>query len=162
LTARGWYGWQTLAADAGAVLSIAAAVGLNKLEDECSAEGGHCEAYETGAIALLVLGAGTFVFGGPIVHFSHGYVGKGFGSLGMRLAAPAMFLLGAVNCDIFGSCPGAPLILAGLAAVPGAMALDAAWLAFEEADSDDPEPMRLNPVFDPTTRHVGLWLTTRF
>lgn len=37
---------------------------------------------------LMVLGAGTYALGGPIVHFSEGQVGRGFASLGLRVVGP--------------------------------------------------------------------------
>ena len=68
-----WYGWQTLAVD-GALLTI----GLLPLRPS-----------DSSANTAFALGwYGGYALGAPIVHWAHGHVGKGFGSLGMRLGGP--------------------------------------------------------------------------
>jgi hypothetical protein len=60
-----WYGWQTLIVDGGAI-----AAGL-----------------VTGNAAVLV---GGMTLGAPIVHWAHGNVLTGFGSLGLRIGVPLL------------------------------------------------------------------------
>lgn len=66
------YGWQILLASAPA--DLMALVGLFPRSTEWA------------MIAYPV-----FVFAGPIVHWAHGNVGRGFASLGVNLAAPLLF-----------------------------------------------------------------------
>jgi len=70
---RRWYGWQVLLVDLGALAFSAAALAADS----------RALVYTAGAVQF---------FGPPIVHWTHGRVGAGFGSMGMRLALP---LLGA-------------------------------------------------------------------
>ena len=71
---RHWYGWQVLLVDLGALAFSGAALG-------------------SGSTALTYVAGGIQLFGPPIVHWSHGRVGAGFGSMGIRVALP---LLGAL------------------------------------------------------------------
>ena len=64
-----WYGWQTLVVDAGTLGIAGIAVG-------------------TQSRALGTVGLVGFVIGAPIVHFVHGNVGPGFGSMSYRLFLP--------------------------------------------------------------------------
>jgi hypothetical protein len=68
-----WYGWQTLLLD-----GVALAMTLGGLYG--------------GASGLTTTGVLTYVFGAPIVHMAHAEIGRGFGSMGMRVLLP---LLGA-------------------------------------------------------------------
>jgi hypothetical protein len=96
---------------------------------------------------LLALAAGTYALVPPIIHWSRGNVGKGFGSLGLRLGVPVVsglglgFLgaiavgavsdfsrLGVAYGGFFGGSIGA-----GLGAIT-AMVLDASMLAKEDVD----------------------------
>lgn len=74
-----WYGYQTLATD-GAALSM----GLGSV-----ASGASRSATVFGAAGL-----GTYALGGPIVHFAHGEVSRGFVDLGIRAAAPLVLGVG--------------------------------------------------------------------
>jgi hypothetical protein len=91
---RYWYGWQTLIVDGVAIVTgLAASVSLPLY-------------YMTGIPA----GTGGLVFGGPIVHWAHGNVGKGFGALGI-ITATALIGGGVgvgVGCavKVFESCTG--------------------------------------------------------
>lgn len=67
-----WYGYQTLAIDLPAA--------------SLTAIGAFSQHAAGGAIA--VAGLSTYALGGPIVHWAHGHVGRGFGSLAMRIAIP--------------------------------------------------------------------------
>jgi hypothetical protein len=123
-----WYGWQTLAADGGAVFLFLSSLAL--------LDGGDDGASTVVAWTSL----GVYVLGGPVVHGFHGHAGKAAGSLGIRVGAPlvggilgAGILSGCKKhesddlCELGGAAWG---ILLGSAA---AMALDAAVLAHEFA-----------------------------
>jgi len=64
-----WYGWQILLCDV-------------------AAEGFGVAALASHSVALLVPSGAIHVLGGPIVHWAHGNVGRGFASLGLRLVLP--------------------------------------------------------------------------
>ena len=79
---RHWYGWQVLLVDLGALALSSAALG-------------------SGSTALTYVAGGIQLFVPPIVHWSHGRVGAGFSSMGIRLAFPLMGTLAAysaTNC----------------------------------------------------------------
>jgi hypothetical protein len=67
---RRWYGWQIIATDGVVLLSASLA-----------ASGSSWEGW--GDLAAIL-----YLSGGPLVHFAHGDVGMGFGSLGLRVVAP--------------------------------------------------------------------------
>jgi hypothetical protein len=119
---RRWYGWQILITDVtGSLLS---------------STGGFVGS--TGGSALAILGATVTFFGGPIVHWAHGHVGRGFASMfGLRLGLP---LGGALLGFTFGcaasACQTTPTVLAasigaGLGALTGII-VDIAVLAYDE------------------------------
>lgn len=149
-----WYGWQTIAADAG---WIACAV-LASEEDN-------------GTLGNLAV-AGYFL-GGPIVHWGHGHVGKGFASLGLRLAPIGLLTLALIayvaedteDEGLFHD-PGpvsTTLFVAAALMVPGAMVIDAAALAYEEAEPEETKwSPRLSPWYRPRTHAGGLSLTGTF
>jgi hypothetical protein len=121
-TVSSWYGWQTLMADGAWLLVSVAAVGAG-------ATGGPSEAL--GWVSL-----GGYFLGGPIVHFGHGNVGKGLGSLALRSGLP--ILAGgigakAATADCGGGewCGVGGALIGGLAGVVGAIVLDAAVLGYE-------------------------------
>jgi len=120
-----WYGWQTLIVDGVWLFGLSAA-------DEQSA-------------TLIV---GTYVLGGPIVHWSHGNVGRGFGSLALRLGAPlGLALAFASGCDSSDGdmgCIGSVVAGAALGVV-GAVVLDASVLAREEVPIED-SALSIGPV----------------
>ncbi len=74
---RYWYGWQTLIVD-GASLAVAG-VGFG-----------------TGNTPTITVGELAYTFGAPIVHWTHGNVGFGFASLGLRIAGELTTDLGAL------------------------------------------------------------------
>lgn len=114
-----WYGWQTLTSDALSAGLLAGSVTTNIEE-------------------LGVLGGLGYFFGGPIVHWSHGNVAKGFGSLGLRVAATVLLTAGAAVCfDSSLSGEGLPcgVALVGVLAVPATVAVDAAVFAHDEPPS---------------------------
>ena len=74
-----WYGWQTLAADAGAFVLM-----------------GACQA--TKVYSIFDVGLGAYFLGPPIVHIVHGNAGQAFGSLGLRLVTP--WVTGAIGAVV--------------------------------------------------------------
>ncbi len=73
VTREDWYGWQSLIAQGGALafmmFSGSVASGQNN---------------SLGSAGIL-LGASGLYLGGPVVHWSHGHVGKGFAALGLNV-----------------------------------------------------------------------------
>jgi hypothetical protein len=112
------YGGQTLAVDG---LSVA---GLGLGEVLFAAQGSRETALP---IALLWGGFGGTILGAPIVHFAHGNVGTGFGSLGLRLTGWTLVGLGA------GEGQGEPgLAVLGLGVLGTTVVLDATVFAHED------------------------------
>jgi hypothetical protein len=104
-----------------------------------------------------------YVLGGPVVHFSHGNIGKGFADLGIRLVAPvALGITGLIVGTIVGASAGGSAsanssgtdfqaggTVEGLAygvtigffgGELAAIIIDAAGLAREKVDDDAPPP----------------------
>lgn len=113
---RRWYGWQIILTDASAVtLTVAGALG--------EADG------------LVTLGVLSYLFGPPIVHFAHRNVGRGFGSLGLRLGAPfvgALLGVAVANCSEGSDFCGMPEVAVAMtAATLTAVVVDAAVLAYD-------------------------------
>jgi hypothetical protein len=81
---RRWYGWQILLTDGAAVASVAA-----------SGQG----------VGWSAVSSALYLGGGPVVHFVHGNVAKGFGSLGIRVGIPlgGALLGGAIGLVAWGS-----------------------------------------------------------
>jgi hypothetical protein len=112
-----WYGWQNLGVDLAATAILA---------------GGAA----SGNKALLIGGVGAYAFGSPLVHFSHGQVGRGVGSLALRVGAPV--LVGVIaasrnDCEEH-QCDGGDDIMpfvAGAAMAIGAAVLDDVAFAYE-------------------------------
>lgn len=86
-TEKTWYGWQNLIVDAASITVLAIGVGQG-----------------TDGSGLRVAGGLGYVFGSPIVHWVHGNIGPGFGSLGMRVLLPP---IGLVVGIIVGAIAGA-------------------------------------------------------
>ena len=120
-TTTTWYGWQTLLVDGGVI--------------------GASLATRNPWVFM-----GGYTLGGPIVHWAHGNVLKGFGSLGIRVVAP--LLVGAVYSAASAANQNQPrtghegeetVSVAILAGGLAAIAFDAAFLARSE-DTVDPAP----------------------
>jgi hypothetical protein len=120
-TRRVWYGWQTLS-----VLGGAALVGAAWREPQA-----------------ILFGAAAVTLGGPMVHWSHDHVGRGFTSLGLNVGLGLVGLgIGATagqNNDLGGAVAGVGV---GLAV---ALIIDVAALSYDEAPAT-------------TARRGGPWL----
>jgi hypothetical protein len=136
-----WYGWQTLIG-----LSIShslAGVGTALLASGSEGFG----------VALIVVGSTGHAFTGPIVHWAHGHVARGFASLGITLGVPSS-IIGIViatgyaaepNCrgDFCGLETVAIGFVSGWVASYLAPAVDVAALSYDElpvADNKKPLP----------------------
>jgi hypothetical protein len=133
---RRWYGWQFLIVD-GASLALAVST------------------LGTGSVVQIGLGTTGFAFGAPIVHWAHGHLGRGFGSLGLRLGLPLAatgisLLLGDNFATLFA------LVLLFPTAVAAAITLDAAVLAYDSVPTSTTAP---RVAGGPPPRHPPAGLT---
>jgi hypothetical protein len=150
-----WYGWQTLAVDAGAtaLLDLATRVKTARSQE-----------------AALVAGLAVYGFGGPAVHLAHGEVKKAGESLALRVGLPlAGALVGALaGGALCGEGGGddevdCPAILGGLGFLGGgiaAIAVDGAALARTSAKPSGVASVQ--PVLVPRTGGGGFSLAGRF
>jgi len=151
-TEKVWYGWQNLIADAASITILAIGVGQG-----------------TGGSGLRVAGGLGYVFASPTVHWIHGNVGPGFGSLGMRVLLPP---IGLVVGIVVGAIAGADqdnnsLDKTGTAIATGAVAgffigvaipvaLDAAVFGWEKVEVPNtartlkPPTLTMRPILTPT------------
>jgi hypothetical protein len=149
---RRWYGWQTLATDGASVLLLVLAAGY----DPRTSSGRTARDY------MLGTGLVGYYLGAPIVHFSHGHVGKGFGSFGIRAGGTALFVWGLSQCYNGSGCDaGAGPLLLGVATTIAAIPIDAAALAWEDVPRDE-LTLRVAPHLHPDRRGGGVVLTGRF
>jgi hypothetical protein len=86
------YGWQTMASDLTAISLLALSSGI---QDE----------HQNASTLALSAGLGFYVLGAPLVHAANGQTGKGVGSLGLRVGAPLVGLLGGLATGA-AFCPG--------------------------------------------------------
>lgn len=122
---RVWYGAQTLAVDGMSNLLIG--VG--------AATSGSNDAAVPGT--LLALGIPTYELGAPIVHWAHGNVGTGFGSLGMRLLST--FVGVGVGAAAASALKGPALVAVGVLTVSIVeipVVVDATMLAYDEQPNE--------------------------
>lgn len=137
-----WYGWQTLATDGGAVLLIAASLAtIDGSRDTAS------EALAWGALGAYALGA-------PVVHFAHSNPGRGLGSVAMRIGGPIVLgFVGTVLEDCRGGghdfCGLSGALLGASAGILGAVAVDAAVLAYDEQPESNASSPRFRLGFSP-------------
>jgi hypothetical protein len=129
-----WYGWQTLAVDAG---SLGAGLALGSIQGQ----GGN------GAVAALT----GYALGGPIVHAAHGRTDAALGDLALRvgaMAGGAAIGYGVGVASFQGCAPGTwfcsrdfagigGAIVGGLGGAVTAVILDAAVLGRERVRKDD-------------------------
>jgi hypothetical protein len=130
---RRWYGWQTLLI-VGASTTVGLAVGVG---------GGAAARSGTVAVVGMGLGGAGLLFGGPIVHWAHGHVARGFGSLGINLGMPVVGAgLGVAVACAGGGCSGqsngfaiffGPLIGGGLGSI-AAVIVDVSVLSREPVE----------------------------
>ncbi|WP_437683355.1 hypothetical protein [Sorangium sp. So ce131] len=127
---RAWYGWQHIVVLGGSGLLVPLTVVLD-------------------APPLLLASFGGFALGGPIIHWGHGNIGKGFASLGINfggaLAGGALGAALASGAEVgrhvepvavgffFGGCAG--LLAANI--------VDIAVLAYEEHKPESYDYIRL-------------------
>ncbi len=127
---RVWYGWQTLVV-VGASTAFGFITGLS---------GGLAG---SGVVVFggAGLGSGGILLGGPIVHWVHGHVGRGFGAFGINLGMPLVSgALGIGVTCLTGACgnrgheadfvPGF-IVGAGLGLI-GAITIDVAVPSYDE------------------------------
>jgi hypothetical protein len=123
LSVTKWYGWQTLAVDAGTLgvaLTTKGATGSSPA-------------------ALGVLASG-YALGGPIVHLAHGSLIKAGESFGLRLALPVIGgLIGAAFERCAFQCTGGIYTVTGvLIGYVAAVAIDSAVIARERVVASAP------------------------
>ncbi len=123
-----WYGWKTIIGVAGSDL-LAVGGALTALG---SSVGG----------AFLFVGLSGHVVTGPIVHWSHGHIGKGFGSLGLNIGLPLLSGLIGSGVDAGAGSSGYMFTFAivGYFVAP---ILDIAALSTEEVDESPKKGSRL-------------------
>lgn len=76
-TEHRWYGWQILLIDAGSI-ALGSALAYTAIDKSSPGIG-----VASGAVLV-----GGYGFGGPVVHWRHGNLGRGLTSLGLRLLVP--------------------------------------------------------------------------
>jgi hypothetical protein len=150
-TEKVWYGWQNLVADAASITILSIGVAND-------------------SSGLRVAGGLGYVFASPTVHWIHGNIGPGFGSLGMRVLLPP---IGLVVGIVVGAIAGAnesnnSIERTGSAIATGAIAgffigvaipvaLDAALLGWEKVEVPNtamrpkpPPTLTMRPILTPT------------
>jgi len=133
-----WYGWQNWMADTAIVIFVA--VRWDR------------DPEQTGQIAAV-----SYLLSGPVVHWSHRNVGRGFISLGSRVLAPILFALS--TADI----PSAHEPKWVVAALTIPALVDATVLAYDDVEPVTPSGTpRAVPGFQYNTKTAGLSLTGSF
>jgi hypothetical protein len=122
---RTWYGWQTLTADGISTFLVITAASLAESDTDA-------------AETLVWASLASYEFAPGILHFVHQNPGRGFASFGIRLGMP---LAGAfVGAAAASGCRGYECEAVGagvgfLFGMGGAIAIDAAVLAYEDPES---------------------------
>lgn len=119
---RRWYGWQSLIAD-----GVAYGLGIGLLVDGTNRPPGTGFSFG-GSLPLYVTFNTLVLLGTPIVHWAHGNIETGFGSLGLRLVPIGIMFYGAVADD------GGIIVAGGLVGL-GIAALDAFALSYQPLGS---------------------------
>ena len=144
---RTWYGWQTLTADGISTFLVLTAAGLAESDDDTAG-------------TLVWASLAGYEFAPGIVHFAHGNPGRGFASFGIRLGMPlAGAFVGAAaasGCDGY-ECEAVGAGVGFLLGMGGAIAIDAAVLAYDSPDSSR-QVARVLPLVSvaPGHAYVGL------
>ncbi len=142
-----WYGWQTLIVDGASFTSLVAGASLNSRPG----------ARDTPGDSLVWVGLLGYEFGPGIVHFVHRNPGRGFASFGLRLGMP---LAGAFLGASLASGCNANLCEAGgagigvLLGMGGAMAIDAAVFAYDDAKRSSGRRVGFLPLVAVTPRQA--------
>jgi len=151
-----WYGWQTLAADIGAV-TLTLVLGANVDERNDAA-----------VIGTAVLGATAFLLGGPIVHAAHGQWTNAGISLALRggLVLLAGGIGAAIGADACGQyhydhefCEGGYALAGAVIGAGAAVIVDAALSREPIAPRDTSTP---RVAFSPLRGGGGVSLLGRF
>lgn len=145
-----WYGYQTLLVDA-------ASLGL-MIGGAAMASNAHGNGDAGGYVALA--GAAGYVLGAPIVHWTHGRIGPGFGSLGLRVGMPlgGMFwgaVIGAAMDSHHDDSVAGGAAIGFLGGMAGAILFDAALLAYEKPSERDKEAYETA-----SAKHPIRWIPT--
>ncbi len=136
---RKWYGWQTLTIDGASFGLLLAGAGADS-------GGGRSNDLTSTLLLASLLGYG---FGPGVVHFMHKNTGRGFASFGLRLGMPiAGAIIGAAaasGCNRF-LCEADGAGVGLLAGIGGAIAIDAALLAYEDQRPERSSLGSLSPL----------------
>ena len=157
--ATSWYGYQTLSTD-GIALALLAPAAFSK--SSATQQG-----FGVGSLTMYGVGA-------PLVHMSHGNIGRGLADLAIRAGAPIVF--GLIGAAIGGatyhqpsSCPASTCldfgmghafaeiggaVYGGMAGIGTAVAVDALGLAREPAKGRDFADEHAAPPPAPTTSKI--------
>lgn len=149
------YGWQIGLVDATSIVLVLSAA--------------SSDSESTG-----MLGIGGYLLGGPIVHARHGNLGRGFGSLALRVGLPvlvAKLATGMDDCDpeyqdFCGEDEMAYRIMGGLVGVFAAGALD--WFVLGRVEKNETPPglqvggIRLQPTLYPSDSGAQLGVLGQF
>lgn len=143
-----WYGWPIAAMDGAGV----ALTGVWWLDSD--------------DLWPVAIGAGAlFTLGAPVTHWLHGFIGRGFLSLGVRSAAMLSFLAGigsliAADEDSSVATRGYVLVSASAVGLVAMSIVDLALLAFEPAPQrsvvDDDKALAVTPWLVPNASTYGL------
>ncbi|WP_394836532.1 hypothetical protein LVJ94_06455 [Pendulispora rubella] len=151
---RHWIGYQTVIVDVASLVSAAGGLAfVPKIEGDSGASEG------APVVVLMGLGIMGYVFGGPIVHWTHERLGKGFLSLGFRIAGPLAGLgVGALIPTLVGPGDNLAGSLIGASAGAGlAMVLDATLLGFERAPKKTASRWQLAPMISTPTAKTPIF-----
>lgn len=138
-----WYGYQTLIVDGASLGLVLGGAAMASHSSGSSGSSRSNSGGDSGGSVALAGGIG-YLLGAPIVHWMHGRIGPGFGSLGLRVGLP---LSGLFWGAIIGSAAdsrhddgiGAGAAIGFVAGIGGAMLLDAALLAYEKPSEREKE-----------------------
>ena len=145
LPRRKWYGWQTLTADGASFAALTVAAVLS----DRAARGSDEKGVSSNAKGLVWFGLLGYELAPGIVHFLHRNPGRGFASMGLRLGMPlAGFFLGASAASSCSSlaCEESGAGLGVLLGMAGAIAIDAAVLAYDDPKKQSPRGLSLTPL----------------
>jgi hypothetical protein len=146
---RHWYGWQTLAADGASLAALTLVVALST--QDRSRNVGNLS-------GLAWFGALGYELAPGIIHFVHRNPGRGFASMGLRLGLPlAGAFLGASaasGCSGGFACEAGGVGLGALVGMTGAIAIDAAVLAYDDAPATGSRGLSLTPLVSVTQRQA--------